>query len=1369
LSKGDVVEVKAMKKPPDGVKLTMHAVCLMMGKKGKKITDPNSGKKVMDFWEVSQKELLGDSRFLQNLIDYDKDNMDPHVMEKVVPFTENPLFTPEVVKKASVAASGLCKWVHAMVLYDKVAKVVAPKKAALAGAEKSLADAKANLAEKQAELQGVIDKLDALNTQLKAANDKKQALADQVADCEAKLTRASQLMDGLGGERVRWAQFSVDLAAEYENVTGDIMLASGVIAYLGAFTVNYRTEAVKLWSEELTNANIKCAENFSLTTTLGEPVEIRGWTIFKLPNDGFSIDNAILLHRSNRWPLMIDPQGQANRWIKNMEAANTLKIVKQNQSSFVRTIENAIQFGNPVLLENVPETIDPVLESVLLKQVVTTGGIATIKVGDNLVEYDPHFKMYITTKLRNPHYPPETCVKVNLLNFMATEEGLQDQMLGIVVAKEEPELEAQREQLVIEDAENKAQLKDIEDTILRLLKEATGNILDDEVLIETLTSSKVTSDMIGIKVKEAEKTQVVIAKARVNYTPVAYRSSQLFFCIADLMMIDPMYQYSMEWFIGLFLQAIKKAAPAKALDERLENLNNSFTFVLYNNVCRSLFEKSKLLFSFLLCMKLQTSGGLLDQSELRYFLTGSTSMDLKVPNPTAGTGDEWLSDKSWGDILGLDIIPALKGYSETFANSLDKWRAVFNADDPAQEILQLCPDADEKKGKAFPFNAFRRMMLLRAVRPDAVVPAVRMFVKDSMGQKYIEPPPFDLAASYSDSTCATPLIFVLSPGADPMSELLKLAAAEGFGGNKLSAISLGQGQGPLAKEAIEKGSDLGTWVCLQNCHLYVSWMSTLERMCEEITPETVNETFRLWLTSEPSKAFPVFVLQNGIKMVNEPPKGIRASLKGTFGKMDEEFFESCVYSKEFKKILFGLAFFHADLIERRKFGPIGWNIKYVFSTPDFNITRDQLKIFLDDRHAEDPVPYPALAYLAGQCNYGGRVTDDKDRRCIANILQDFYCESIQDDNYKFSPSGTYYVPTDGNIEHYLEYIENLPFEDGPEVFGLHANANITSAINETNMMLGEALSLQPKEAGGAGMSWDDKLAMLSSDIENRLPEQYDIPLALIKFPVRYDESMNTVLTQELGRFNILLLQMKKTLKEVQKALKGLVVMSGELEGMGNSMVDGGVPNLWSSRAYPSLKPLGGWVTDLLARLTFLQDWFDSGVTPNLYWISGFFFTQAFITGTKQNFARKHKLPIDTVDFDFAVLKQDLIAKIKDGKGPKPDDGAYVWGLFLDGGRWDADAHEMAEQKPKELFTVMPHIHLLPKPKKDILGVEDTDPGGTAHVYRCPTYKTSLRFGVLSTTGHSTNFVMWIRIPMAAEHNQQHWIKRGTAMLSSLDD
>ena len=197
-----------------------------------------------------------------------------------------------------------------------------------------------------------------------------------------------------------------------------------------------------------------------------------------------------------------------------------------------------------------------------------------------------------------------------------------------------------------------------------------------------------------------------------------------------------------------------------------------------------------------------------------------------------------------------------------------------------------------------------------------------------------------------------------------------------------------------------------------------------------------------------------------------------------------------------------------------------------------------------------------------------------------------------------------------------------------------------------------------------------------------------------------------------------------------------------------------------------------WTTDLLDRLTFLGDWMDSGQSPVIYWISGFFFTQAFITGTLQNFARKNNIPIDKAGFDFRVLTPTECDVAKGGE--KPEDGAYIRGLFMEGARWDADRHVIAESNPRELFIEMPLMQLWPRPKGDIPVIEGVPEqytgsvSGTAHVYNCPLYKTSVRQGVLLTTGHSTNFVMFLRVPMAAENDQKHWIRRGVAMVTQLD-
>ena len=206
--------------------------------------------------------------------------------------------------------------------------------------------------------------------------------------------------------------------------------------------------------------------------------------------------------------------------------------------------------------------------------------------------------------------------------------------LGLAVACEEAALEQQREALVLEDAENKRALKEIEDKILYLLKNSEGNILDDEVLIETLKDSKIKSVKIEKKQKIAAKTFAIIAKTRIGYKPLAFHGSRLFFCIADLSVIDPMYQYSMEWYQALFVDAMEKAEAAPNLEQRLENLKDTFTYILYLNVCRSLFEKDKLLFSFLLTVKIMSGQGKLDAAHLRFLLAGNTAMDRERELPS---------------------------------------------------------------------------------------------------------------------------------------------------------------------------------------------------------------------------------------------------------------------------------------------------------------------------------------------------------------------------------------------------------------------------------------------------------------------------------------------------------------------------------------------------------------------------------------------------------------------------------------------------------------------------------------------------------------------------------------------------------------
>ncbi|TNN88164.1 Dynein heavy chain 3, axonemal [Liparis tanakae] len=466
---------------------------------------------------------------------------------------------------------------------------------------------------------------------------------------------------------------------------------------------------------------------------------------------------------------------------------------------------------------------------------------------------------------------------------------------------------------------------------------------------------------------------------------------------------------------------------------------------------------------------------------------------------------------------------------------------------------------------------------------------------------------------------------------------------------------------------IEKAIKEGTWVVLQNCHLATSWMPALDRICEEtITPENTHPSFRLWLTSYPSDKFPVSILQNGLKMTNEPPKGIRANLLRSYLShpiSDPAFFGSSKKQVIWQKFLFGLTFFHALVQERRNFGPLGWNIPYEFNESDLRISMRQIQMFLDD------------------------------------------WDLIEKESYHLCEGDLYYVPAHGPYQTYVNYTRSLPICADPCVFGLHSNADITKDNQETNQLLEGVLLTLPRQTGGGAKSPQEVVDELAEDILSKLPADFDLQIVLDKYPVTYEESMNTVLRQEIIRFNRLTHVVRVSLVNLRKALKGQIVMSTELENVFNSMLVGKVPAVWAAKSYPSLKPLGSYVADLLTRLHFLQ-----------------------------------------------------ITKEETHMDEKPEDGAYVKGLFMEGARWDRENMVIGESFPKILFDSLPIIKLKPGEMSKFQH---------ENLYVCPVYKTSARRGTLSTTGHSTNYVMSIELP--SDKPQKHWINRGVACLCQLDD
>lgn len=465
------------------------------------------------------------------------------------------------------------------------------------------------------------------------------------------------------------------------------MISSGIIAYLGVFLKDYRDECTTSWASMLNEFHIKSTENVSIRAVLGDPVKIREWQIQGLPSDDFSTDSAIIQDYSDRWNLFVDPQMQANIWLKGRHRED-VKVIKPTQDAKImsRTLENAISLGTPVIFEDATETFDPMLDPLLAKQIEKKGSEMYIKFGENGIPFSPDFKFYITTKMSRPHYSPEICVKVTMLNFMVTEVGLQDQMLDIIVSIEEQQKHEKRISCIRTKAENQKRLVDLQDRILNQIANSSEDILEDRELKASLDESKVQTVQIEATLKDMEQVMKQIDLIREWFSPVALRVARLFFVLADLVNVDPMYQYSLEFYRLIYDGAIRSVEGVyeknnQNKSKRREYFINEFTRRLYNNVCRSLFEAHKLLFSFLLCLKImdetmKEEGGL-PIAEVRFFMAGATQVEMTKPNPTGENG--WLLDKAWLAFLEMSSrFPVFAGFDDEFAANIDKWEEIYN-------------------------------------------------------------------------------------------------------------------------------------------------------------------------------------------------------------------------------------------------------------------------------------------------------------------------------------------------------------------------------------------------------------------------------------------------------------------------------------------------------------------------------------------------------------------------------------------------------------------------------------------------------------------------------------------------------------------
>nr|XP_056709345.1 dynein axonemal heavy chain 14 [Euleptes europaea] len=1288
LDKNHIAEIRVYTHPPPLVSTVMNAVCVLLEKK--------------PTWAAA-KLLLADPGFLKKLTTLDKDNLPEKVLLRLKKYIKLPDFNPAKVGLVSVACCSICQWILSLDNYRIVKKFIDPKQAKVTEAEEALKLVHEKLAEKQRGLVLIEQHQKKLEATYEQSIAELEILAARKDQTTRRLQSASVLSIALKDEMERWKEMVNSMDQRLQGIVGDAVISAACIVYSGVLTAEYRQQLVNVCLKLCNGSNIPVSSNYSLVNCMTEKIEVRQWQNEGLPLDQYSTENAIHIKHGQRWPLLIDPERQAYKWISQM-AKGCLRQLSAKDSTYLRTLENSIRVGESVILEDITETLDSNMKLILGKEIYSQGGQTFIRSGEYEVEYNENFRLYMTTQKANPHFLPAICKMVTMINFTVTFQGLQDQLLSAVLIHEKPELEQQRCGLLENISADLVTLRKLEQESLRLLQKTDGHILDDQDLINNLQRTKITSTEISERVEASARTENMIDTIRKNYLPIATRGAVLYFMISDLVHMNYMYQFSLVWFHKIFVDSMDYVSKLKShislsdsqipitgtvralyrqrrhstieeseecetdsFNQHVNNILDKLTSNIYKTVSSALFSEHQLCFSFLLCAAIMKNNcgenqpsnnlGFIPENQWNLFLYSSMMANIKDTKDSENDGflesrPLWITELMWKECQYMSThMPTFNLLCNSLLSDSHQWNAFLNSQN-IYHFLSRCysPVSSAKQGlqfgvpkenydedhasSDFPWenlSSFERLILIKVLRPECLSSAVREFVFEKLGSNYLQAGGINLKEMYEESDSTTPLILIHTRGVDAAALLVRLAQEIKGNTQHVKMISLGRSQESKAEELIYKAQINGQWAFLQNCHLAASFMP---RLCSIVdlftkTKTNVNPQFRLWLSSTPDPSFPDPILRKGIKIVIESPQGLKGKLLQTFGisgtgEVTEDMFNKSTCGPSWKRLLFSLCFFNAVIHERKKYGALGWNIPYEFSFSDLEVSIEMLQILLEK---QEDVPWAALCYLTGEVVYGGRVTDDWDRRCLLSILKIFCNPSLLEENFAYTRDSVYRPISEADtLNECRAYLQTLPEADSPEVFGMHPCAERAFLKSQAQMFIDEIASAQPKSLTdvfitSGGKTQDEIVLDMASDILIRLPltvEDRGLPTetesatnlgsfmsgpiwaALVNATKGPGSFINApliiVLHQEIDQFNHLLSIIIQSLHALQQGTKGKIMFTTDVEQLYNSLLKGKVPDLWQQHSYASCKPLGSWIEDLILRLNFFAKWADRVIT-----------------------------------------------------------------------------------------------------------------------------------------------------------------------------
>ncbi|ESP05087.1 hypothetical protein LOTGIDRAFT_151884 [Lottia gigantea] len=1248
IKKQHLVEIRSMGNPPPVVKLALEGICLLLGE--------SSGD-----WKTIRAVIMKEN-FITNLINMDTNDISDEIRNKMKnKYLSNPDYNYEKVNRASLACGPMVKWAIAQIQYADMLNRVEPLRNELQDLEdkakenqrkgdevmKLIKDLENSIAQYQDEYAGLISEA--------------QAIKASLAAVEAKVERSVALLNNLGSEKQRWEAGSETFKNQMATIIGDTLLSSAFMAYAGYFDQQMRRNLFSSWCGHLSQANIQFRADLARSEYLSNADERLRWQANALPSDDLCTENAIMLKRFNRYPLIIDPSGQATDFIMNEYKEKKITKTSFLDDAFRKNLESALRFGNPLLVQDV-ESYDPILNPVLNRELRRTGGRVLITLGDQDIDLSPSFTIFLSTRDPNVEFPPDICSRVTFVNFTVTRSSLQSQCLNQVLKSERPDVDEKRSDLLKLQGEFQLRLRQLEKSLLQALNDVKGKILDDDSILSHLETLKTEAAEVARKVEETDVVMAEVETTSQQYVPLAQSCSSIYFTLEALQQVHFLYQYSLQLFFEIFHSVLSNNPRLNGVKEyasRLSIITTDLFQETYSRVGRGMLFNDRITFAIQLCrIHLQsTASETAYTEEFSYFLRSQEG--LITEKQTSAT--QGLTSQQQADVVRLSKLPAFKNLAGEIKSNAAEFKKWIESATPEANVPQLW---DESKPLSEIGKSVYGLLLIQVFRQDRLIAMARLFVDKTLGSDFVHAGEKELNLGEileNEIKANTPVLMCSVPGYDASGRVDDLAAELN---KQITPIAIGSAEGfTLADKVINSSSKSGRWVVLKNVHLAPQWLVQLEKKLHNLTP---HPSFRLFLTMEINPKLPTNLLRAGRVFVFEPPPGVAANLTRTFSTVPAS--RMCKAPNERSRLYFLLAWFHAIVQERMRYTPLGWAKKYEFTESDLRVACDMLDTWVDSvalgrtNLPPEKVPWDAIRTLLSQCIYGGKIDNDFDQRLLSTFVNKLFTPKSFEGEFTLvsnidGVAGKNITMPDGvRREQFVSFVDKMEDRQTPSWLGLPNNAEKVLLTTQGSDLTAKLMKMEILEQEDTNMdSSDDQQKRMEDGRPAWMRTVHTSVVTWLKLvPPTLSSMKRTVenikdplfrfFEREVNAGAKLLHDVRLDLNDLAKVCQGEKKATNHHRTMMSELVKGIIPTTWRRYTVPAGLTVIQWITDFSERIKQLQKIVkttQSGGAKELkninVWLGGLFIPEAYITATRQYVAQANGWSLEELALDVRVL------------------------------------------------------------------------------------------------------------------------------------